>query len=121
VTSAADSATLLLTGAVGYVFDAGLDFANFMEPGASGFIAAALGLGGKKAIDARRSAVAAQHAEDALFDRGLDVMRFLTHEGFLEDADRLGRDLRLVRLGALDPSVLEQSITRALSSFRSEG
>jgi len=115
--TAGDSATLLLFGAVGYVAGVGLDASNF-EPGACGFVAAALGLGTKKAVEAQRARERYAAAADSAIPRAVDLVRFLAERGFIEEAELLKRDLDLVERGILGRSVLPEAIAHALAAYR---
>ena len=113
LTSPGDTATVLLAGTVGFVLDAGLNVAGFLEPGYVGFTFASSALGLKRAWEAnwgRKRAL--ENHRKAVKEKGQRIRAFMTKVGRNDLAQEIDRELLLLDAEAHTPERAEQLITQ---------
>lgn len=118
VRSKGDSAAVLVGGGLGYVADAGLDVANFMEAGPTGLAAAALTLGAKNMVDLVSARRRRRRRAQRLLDRAADVVERLTERSRLDDAERLKDEIELSKAGTTTSEDLEVALEAGLAAYR---
>lgn len=128
VSNPADLATILLSGVLGFVLDAGLDIANFMSASQSGFMAAAAALGLKKLVESAPRKKLEPHVGTVtagdVHRRAMELRELLAERArgngeLIGALQTLDQDLLLYRRGLLTASQLQESVSEGLRMLRS--